>query len=84
MSLSAGRLEELLVDRATEGLDSSREMELNRLLPEYPDLDPESFELAAAAIELACFEAEELGSAEALPAELRARVDGQARRFRPT
>ena len=48
------RAVDLLVERATEGLAPAREAELGELLASQPDLDPESFELAAAAIDLAC------------------------------
>lgn len=72
----AARVQELLVDRATEGLDPERERELENLLPHCPDLDPESFELAAAAIELAYITAE-----EPLPETLRERLADQARDF---
>ena len=79
MTAAAERAEELLVDRVTEGLDARRQRELDRLLPRCPDLDPESFELAAAAIELACTAAE-----EPLPAALRDRLARQARElYRP-
>lgn len=76
MTAAAQRVQDLLIDRATEGLDPRLERQLDRLLPECPDLDPESFELAAASIELACTAAE-----EPLPAALRDRVARQAADF---
>ena len=48
------RAVDLLVDHTTEGLTPELEAELAGLLALFPDLDPEPFELAAAAIELAC------------------------------
>ena len=73
MTAAAARAQDLLVDRVTEGLGPRRERELAELLPRCPDLDPESFELAVAAIELACTAAE-----EPLPAALRDRLVRQA------
>ncbi|MEM6793923.1 MAG: hypothetical protein AAF725_08055, partial [Acidobacteriota bacterium] len=70
------RATELLVDRATQGLESNQQQELEELLPHAQDLDPESFELAAAAIELAMLRVE-----EPLPASLRTRLSAQARDF---
>jgi hypothetical protein len=53
----AERLDELLVVRATEGLDVAEANELEQLLAELPDVDSESFERAAAAVYLAAFRA---------------------------
>ena len=64
---------ELMVDRATEGLSPQRQVELDGLLAARPELDPEAFELAAAAVELAYTTAD-----EPLPAELRQRLSRQA------
>ncbi|MBC8451529.1 MAG: anti-sigma factor [Planctomycetes bacterium] len=65
------RLSDLLADRATgETLDLEAERELARLLELQPDVDPESFELAAAAVPLALLAA----SVEALPVRLRQRL----------
>ena len=76
MSTVATEARNLLVDRVTEGLDPRLEAELEGLLPACPDLDPESFELAAAAIELACITVE-----EPLPETLRERLGRQAADF---
>lgn len=76
MTTAAERAQELLIDRVTEGLDPRTERRLDGLLWECPDLDPESFELAAAAIELAYTSAK-----EPLPAALRDRVARQAADF---
>ena len=65
---------DLLVDRATEGLSPRRSAELEGLLASYPELNPEPFELAAAAIELAYTLPE-----EPMPARLARRM---ARRVR--
>lgn len=70
------RATELLTYRATEGLEPIQQQELDELLPHTHDLDPESFELAAAAIELAVTQIE-----EPLPATLRARLSAQAQDF---
>lgn len=47
------RLDELLVDRATEGLDRDAQRELDRLLAEAGESDVDGFDRAAAALELA-------------------------------
>jgi hypothetical protein len=54
MSAETGRLrlEELLFDRATQGLLPVEAGELAGLAAEFPEVDPESFELAAAAVHL--------------------------------
>ena len=57
---------ELLVDRATEGLSTSRHDELSDLLRDHPDFDPEVFERAAAAVHLAA-----MPRIESLPDTLR-------------
>ena len=46
------RLAELLADRATQGLNAGEAEELDRLLRQEPEVDPTSFDLAAAAIHL--------------------------------
>lgn len=51
--LEKGRLEELLIARATGSLEASQEEELARLLPRYPDVDEDGFERLAAALEVA-------------------------------
>lgn len=77
MSASSRRLEMLLVDHATEGLDPISQAEMRSLLSQSPGLDPESFELAAAAIELACDLCE-----DPLPSSLRSRLSLRARDLR--
>ncbi len=67
------RAVELLVDRVTQGLDPEREAEMETLLRDLPDLDSESFEVAAAAVELAYTRVD-----EPLPERLRRRVAAQA------
>ena len=74
--MSEERLLDLLADRATEGLSPSDQAELERLLAEHPEIDDATFDLAAAAIDRAI--AEDPGSAEALPAALRARIEADA------
>lgn len=71
------RIDELLLDRATEGLASETEAELERLLAEHPDLDDDGYELAAAAVELAAAEP----GGEAMPEALRSRLESEGRRF---
>ncbi|MEM1177805.1 MAG: anti-sigma factor [Acidobacteriota bacterium] len=66
----------MLVQRTTEGLDPALERELTELLTRCPELDPESFELAAAAIEMTAVDTN-----EPLPATLRQRVLRQADTF---
>ena len=70
---SARRAEDLLVSRLTEGLDDSATEELDHLLQGLPELDAESLELAAAAVDLACWHGLEPES-EPMPVELRKRV----------
>jgi len=65
---------ELLADRATEGLGAAEEAELDALLDRYPELDDDSFDLAAAAAALAA----EPAPAEPMPAHLRRRIEQQA------
>ena len=47
------RLDELLLRRATEGLDDADQTELGALLSAYPDADVDRYERAAAAVLLA-------------------------------
>ena len=81
MKNAADRATDLLIQRITEGLDPQSEKELEALLADRPDLDAESFELAAAAIELTVTD-----TAEALPSSLRRQLSIQAEDFfaRPT
>ena len=62
---------ELLADRATVGLDETETAELQSLLSQYPALDDDTFDLAAAAIALV---PAGLQDAEPLPEFLRARL----------
>lgn len=71
------RLEDLLADRAMYGLSVEEEREMERLLPDHPDLEPDSFERAAASLALAHVERD----ASVLPAELRAKLVGGAHVF---
>jgi hypothetical protein len=68
------RLDELLLARATEGLDAAEEQELARLLTMERDVDAGAYERAAAAVCLAV-----LGGRGELPAALRARLERGAR-----
>lgn len=71
----AERLQSLLVDRVTEGLNREHQKELEGLLLAVPEPDAAGFELAAAAIELAYVED------EPLPQALRQRLEDQQRGF---
>jgi hypothetical protein len=68
------RLDDLLLARATEGLDAAEEQELARLLTTERDVDAGAYERAAAAVCLAV-----LGGRGELPAALRARLERGAR-----
>ena len=68
------RLDELLLARATEGLDAAEEQELARLLTAESNVDAGAYERAAAAVCLAV-----LGGRGELPAALRARLERGAR-----
>lgn len=70
------RLLDLLADRAVFGLDGPEEEELAALLRDRPAPDAEPLERLAAAVAVAT------GPTAALPAELRSRLLGAARRFR--
>ena len=63
------RLEELLAERATQGLPPDAERELLDLLAKSPGSLEDLFDLAAAAIELAL-----LGPLDEMPADVRRRV----------
>lgn len=67
--MSRDRLWELLADRATQGLSQAEARELDALLAQHPDVDPDSMDLAAAAVDLAIAE-----SADAMPASLKSRI----------
>lgn len=64
------RLDDLLLARATEGLDRESAAELARLLAGRPECDDRSYERAAAAVCLAV-----LGHGGSLPRRVRARID---------
>ena len=66
-------LELLLIDLATEGLDPQRRRELDALLERAPDVDPEEYELAAAALDLA-LQSGNGASAAPLSDDLQARI----------
>jgi hypothetical protein len=51
--ISIGRLEELLADRALQGLSLEDERELDQLLAKAGDIDADAFDRAAAAVDLA-------------------------------
>lgn len=68
------RLEELLADRAVQGLSPSETQELEGLLAKFPDADPDAFEYAAAALDLALFKT----AFEPMPARLRESVESTA------
>ncbi len=76
MSEQANRLEELMILRASEGLAEAEAAELNKLLERWPDQVDESYELAAAACDLAL-----TSELEECPRELKDEVLGQARDF---
>jgi hypothetical protein len=66
------RLMDLLAARCTQGLTDAESAELDRLLSDHAEVDPDSFDLSAASISLATLDAATV-SAE-LPASLRARL----------
>jgi hypothetical protein len=63
---SLARLDELLLRRATEGLDAAAAAELRALLAAHPDADEDRYERAAAAVLLAS-----LGEIEPMPASVK-------------
>lgn len=67
------RLDELLLARATEGVTACERAELDALLAQYPDVDANAYERAAAAVCLAA-----LGRGGALPERLRRRLESSA------
>lgn len=69
------RLEELLAERATQGLDPGSERELRALLAAHPERsNDDRFDLAAAAIELAL-----LGELDEMPRDVRNRLASKGR-----
>lgn len=71
------RLLELMADRAAFGLSAAEERELQGLLTQFPDADPDEFERLAAAIDLGLSPRVSVP----LPPALQAEVSEQARRF---
>jgi hypothetical protein len=69
------RVLELLADRATFGIESSDERELQQLLQTMPEFDTECMERAAAMVQLA------FTPLEPLPEALRAKVHSSGLRF---
>jgi hypothetical protein len=67
------RLDDLLLARATQGLDAAETQELERLLAAEPEADDGVYERAAAAVCLAV-----VGGRGALPSNLRARLERSA------
>jgi hypothetical protein len=67
------RLDDLLLARATEGLDAAEAQELGRLLAAERDVDTDRYDRAAAAVCLAV-----LGRGCALPSGVRARLERTA------
>ncbi len=77
---SSTRLEELLSDRATEGLSAEEWRELGGLLAANPDAAVEEFDLAAAGLEVELQNAEQESEAfEPLPDHLRDRIVAEGR-----
>ena len=64
------RILDLMADRATEGLASASQDELDGLLASEPGSDSDLLEYAAAAIDLACADS----SSERFPDSLRAKL----------
>ena len=73
------RLDHLLLARATEGLNATDTLELERLLAAEPRVDAGVYERAAAAVCLAV-----LGRKSTMPGSLRARLEQQAAEFAAT
>jgi hypothetical protein len=73
MAFARRRLDDLLLARATEGLDAAEEQELEQLLAVERGVDAGGYERAAAAVCLAV-----LGGRGELPAGLRARLERAA------
>jgi hypothetical protein len=75
MAVDRTRLDDLLLARATEGLDAEDAAELARLLAAEPAADDGGYERAAAAICLAA-----LRNPESMPGRVRARLEGLVNR----
>lgn len=70
-------LHALLADRALQGADAAEEAGINCLLQHYPELDAESFDRAAAALDLAL----STGRDEPIPTTLMSRLEVQGAAF---
>lgn len=66
---TAARLDELLLTRATEGLEAADETELAALLATHPEADEDRYERAAAAVLLAS-----LTEIEPMPASVKRKL----------
>lgn len=77
MTSQRERIEALLVDEATEGLNAADSMELESLLAAHPDVDRYAFQRVAATVFLAACGP----PTEAMPASLKAKLASQAERF---
>ncbi len=73
-SFNLEHLHALLADRATQGADAAEEAALRCLLQHQPTLDAESFDRAAAALDLAL----QQGHEEAMPAHVIDKLQAQA------
>jgi hypothetical protein len=74
MAIDRNRLDDLLLARATEGLDDAAAAELERLLAAEPVDEYGGYERAAAAVGLAV-----LGARGAMPRRVRERIEAAAR-----
>jgi predicted TPR repeat methyltransferase len=69
------RLDELLAERATQGLDAESRREFEALLAPHPEaVEDDRFDLAAAAIELVM-----LGELDEMPEDVRQRLASKGR-----
>jgi len=73
MSATPERIDELLMQRAIEGLSAAETVDLDRLLRHHPSFDGDALERAAAAVAVAM-----LPRVEALPGDVRMRVLAEA------
>jgi hypothetical protein len=77
MTTQRERIDALLIDEATEGLDAAARRELESLLATHPDVDRYGFQRAAATVFLAA-----CGSpTEKMPASLKLKVANTAEQF---
>jgi hypothetical protein len=74
MTTQRERIDALLVDEATEGLDTAARLELEQLLAEHPEVDRRGFERAAATVFLAACGTR----TEEMPASLRSKLASTA------